>query len=163
LGGLIVSIPSAATGSESRDAEALFETKLRPLLAHRCAGCHGAGTVEGEFDISTREKLLAGGASGPAVVPGKATESLMYRLAARLEEPHMPEEGDALTAEELGWLAEWINAGAPFDRPLIDDSDWQSDAVRSLHGILLLFTDRTRVEIGGLRLRQSELETVEVA
>ncbi|MDQ0727735.1 hypothetical protein [Microbacterium sp. W4I20] len=47
--------------------------------------------------------------------------------------------------------------------PLIDDSDWQSEAVRSLHGILLLFTDRTRVEIGGLRLRQSELETVEVA
>jgi hypothetical protein len=122
LGGPIVSCPAADAG-ESRDAVAIFESKLRPLLAHRCAGCHGAGTVEGEFDISNREKLLAGGASGPAVVPGKAMESLMYRLAARLEEPHMPEEGDALTAEELGWLAEWINGGAPFDKPLIDDSD----------------------------------------
>ena len=122
LGGPIVSCPSAIAG-ESPDAVALFESKLRPLLAHRCAGCHGAGTVEGEFDISNREKLLAGGASGPAVVPGKAMESLMYRLAARLEEPHMPEEGDALTAEQLGWLAEWINGGAPFDKPLIDDSD----------------------------------------
>ena len=119
------SYPTSATAAESgsREVEALFETKLRPLLAHRCAGCHGAGTVESDFDMSTREKLLAGGASGPAVVPGKATESLLYRLAARLEEPHMPEEGDALTKEELGWLAEWINGGAPFDKPLIDDSD----------------------------------------
>ena len=97
------SYPTSATAAESgsREVEALFETKLRPLLAHRCAGCHGAGTVESDFDMSTREKLLAGGASGPAVVPGKATESLLYRLAARLEEPHVPEEGDALTKKNL--------------------------------------------------------------
>jgi|688.fasta_scaffold55809_2 hypothetical protein len=122
LVGVCEADPPAESAADPRGLE-IFTTRLRPLLAHRCAGCHGAGTVESDFDISTREKLLAGGASGPAVVPGKATESLMYRLAARLEEPHMPEEGDALTEEELGWLAEWINRGAPFDKPLIDDSD----------------------------------------
>ena len=101
----------------------IFTTHLRPLLAHRCGSCHGAGAVEGEFDISTRDTLLAGGASGAAVVPGKSTASRMYRLAARLEEPHMPEEGDPLTERELGWLAEWIDRGAPYDRPLIDRAD----------------------------------------
>jgi hypothetical protein len=113
---------AAEPAADPRGLE-IFTTKLRPLLAHRCAGCHGAGTVESDFDMSTREKLLAGGASGPAIVPGRAGESLMYRLAARLEEPHMPEEGDALTTEELGWLADWIDRGAPFDKPLVDDSD----------------------------------------
>jgi len=113
----------AADGGADPRGLAIFTEHLRPLLAHRCGSCHGAGSVEGEFDLSTRESLLAGGASGTAVVPGKAVESRMYRLAARLEEPHMPEEGDALTEEELGWLAEWINRGAPYDKPLIDQAD----------------------------------------
>jgi len=120
---LVAALP--ARGDDAADARglAVFTGHLRELLAHRCVGCHGAGTVESDFDMSTREKLLAGGAGGVAVVPGKATESRMYRLAARLEEPHMPEEGDALTEEELRWLAEWINRGAPYDKPLVDAAD----------------------------------------
>ena len=122
---LAMSPPARAAGEATADPRGLevFTTHLRELLAHRCAGCHGAGSVEGGFDISTREKMLAGGENGPAVVPGRATESRMYRLAAHLEEPHMPEEGDALTEVELGRLAEWINRGAPFDRPLVDETD----------------------------------------
>ena len=122
---VLLGVGHARAADEAADPRGLevFTTQLRPLLAHRCGSCHGAGSVEGEFDISTRESLLAGGASGVAVVPGKAAESRMYRLAARLEEPHMPEEGDSLTTEELGWLAEWIDRGAPYDKPLIDQTD----------------------------------------
>lgn len=94
---------------------------LRESLVHRCAGCHGAGSTEGDLDLSTREKLLAGGGRGPAIVPGRSRESLLYRLAAKLEEPHMPEEGASLTDDELARLAEWIDRGAPFDKPLVTD------------------------------------------
>ena len=100
----------------------VFES-LRGVLVHRCAGCHGAGSTEGGLDFSTREKLLAGGGRGPAIVPGKSFESLLYRLAAKLEEPHMPEEGASLTDDELARLAEWIDRGAPFDKPLVGDDD----------------------------------------
>ena len=98
---------------------------LRDVLVHRCAGCHGAGSTshEGGLDLSTRDTLLAGGGRGPAVVPGRAAESLLYRLAAKLEEPHMPEEGDPLPADVLARLAEWIDRGAPYDRPLIEAGD----------------------------------------
>ncbi len=102
---------------------AVFREHLRELLAHRCATCHGAGTVESDFDLSTHDRLLAGGASGPAVMPGSHQQSLLFRLAARLEEPHMPAEGDALTTQELTWLAEWIDRGAPYDKPLIEEPD----------------------------------------
>ena len=95
---------------------------LRDLLVHRCAGCHGAGSTEGGLDLSTREKLLAGGDRGAALVPGDGAGSLLYRLAARLEEPHMPEEGAALAADELARLREWIDRGAPFDKPLVTDA-----------------------------------------
>ena len=96
---------------------------VRELLAHRCGSCHGAGAVEGGLDLATRETLLAGGSRGPAVVPGNAGASLLYRLAARLEEPHMPAEGDPLTAEELAAVAAWIDAGAGYDRPLLAPAD----------------------------------------
>jgi len=130
--------PAVATAGEpGATAEArgldLFTSRLRVLLAHRCAGCHGAGSVEGGLDMSTRESLLSGGDRGPAIVPGAAAESLVYRLAARLEEPHMPEEGDPLTPEEIGWLGAWIDLGAPFDRPLVDVADrgpWTERSVR---------------------------------
>ncbi|MFM8579427.1 MAG: DUF1549 domain-containing protein [Planctomycetaceae bacterium] len=118
-----------ATADEAAErGQVVFKTHLRELLAHRCAGCHGAGGIESGFELSTRESLLAGGDSGPVLSPTgadgrfRATESRLYKLAARLEEPHMPEEGDALTAQQLEWLAEWIEAGAPYDRPLVDHS-----------------------------------------
>ncbi len=125
VGLLFAATVSAEAAGDAADSRGLtvFREHLRELLAHRCATCHGAGTVESDFDMSTRDRLLAGGASGPAVVPGSHQQSLLFRLAARLEEPHMPEEGDALSSQELAWLAEWIDCGAPYDRPLIEESD----------------------------------------
>ena len=118
--------PVARGDEPSADARGLeLFVGLRDVLVHRCAGCHGAGsdTHEGGLDLSTRETLLAGGGRGPAIVAGRSAESLLYRLAAKLEEPHMPEEGDPLSAEVLARLAEWIDRGAPYDRPLIDAAD----------------------------------------
>jgi len=116
--------PSATEPSADERGLELF-MGLRDVLVHRCAGCHGAGSTshEGGLDLSTRDTLLAGGGRGPAVVPGRAAESLLYRLAAKLEEPHMPEEGDPLPADVLARLAEWIDRGAPYDRPLIEAGD----------------------------------------
>jgi mono/diheme cytochrome c family protein len=116
-------VPAAEPQAADPRGLEIFVTRLRELLSHRCANCHGAASVESGFDMSTRESLLAGGESGPAVVPGDSNASLLYRLAARLQEPHMPEEGDALTADELKLLAEWIDHGAPFDKPLIAADD----------------------------------------
>ena len=113
----LVGTPAAAT------EPAAFPPAVRELLAHRCGSCHGAGAVESGFDLATRETLLAGGTRGPAVVPGDAGASLLYRLAARMEEPHMPAEGDPLTADELAALAAWIDAGAGYDRPLFLPAD----------------------------------------
>ena len=124
--GALFALEAAAADPSPPEARGLeLFAGLRELLAHRCVGCHGAGSDGGGggLDLSTRETLLAGGERGAAVVPGKSGESLLYRLAARLEEPHMPEEGDSLTADELSRLAAWIDHGAPYDRPLITDVD----------------------------------------
>src|SRR5262245_21515376 len=58
----------------------LFKQHVRPILLQKCLRCHGGKTTEAEFDLHSREGILKGGTSGSAVVPGKAKESLLYRV-----------------------------------------------------------------------------------
>jgi hypothetical protein len=121
----------AARGAEANNSQGLdvFTKHVRLILAHKCVRCHGGDATEAEFNLVTRDGLLKGGAGGRAIVPGDAKSSRLYKLVARQEEPYMPDEGEKLTAQELGHLARWIDLGAPYDKPLIDANaavdDWR--------------------------------------
>jgi mono/diheme cytochrome c family protein len=88
-----------------------FEMKVRPLLAKNCFSCHTQSKMGG-LSLTSREDLMKGGASGPAVKPGDAEGSLLYQAVkhthARLK---MPPSGK-LSDEEAEILASWIKAGA---------------------------------------------------
>jgi hypothetical protein len=102
----------------------LFAARVRALLTDNCLKCHGGGKVRGGLNLSTRDRLLAGSDNGPVAVPGKARTSKLYRLAARLAEPHMPPAGNKpLTPSQIADLARWIDLGAAYDRPLAGKSD----------------------------------------
>jgi hypothetical protein len=99
----------------------LFAKKIRALLTNNCVRCHGGAKTRSGLDMTSRETLLKGGDNGPAVVPSKSKESRLFKLAAHLDEPHMPpKEAKRLTKEQLALLAAWIDLGAPYDRPLLD-------------------------------------------
>ena len=58
---------------------------------------------------------MAGGDSGPAIVPGKGAESRLIRYVAGLVEDYqMPPEdaGKPLSPEQIGVLRAWIDQGA---------------------------------------------------
>ena len=126
---------TAAGGGEGLD---VFSKHVRLILAHKCVRCHGGDATESEFNLVTREGLLKGGAGGRAIVLGDAKNSRLYKLAARQEEPYMPEEGEKLTEQELGHLARWIELGAPYDKPLVDPDaavdDWRMRKVSAEAG-----------------------------
>lgn len=116
--------PPKFTADETAEGTELFRKHVRLVLAHKCVTCHGGDSTEGEFDITTREGLLRGSESGAAVKLGSGKDSHMFKLAARQEEPYMPDEGENLSAEELAHLARWIDLGAPYDKPLVEpDAD----------------------------------------
>jgi mono/diheme cytochrome c family protein len=105
--------------AEQTPARSFRRTALvRQLLEARCVSCHGDKKTRGDLDLTTREALLRGGATGPAVVPGDARKSLLYRLVTHAKEPGMPRQGQRLSRAETDLLAAWIDAGAPYDRPL---------------------------------------------
>jgi cytochrome c553 len=101
----------------------LFKASVRGILQAKCVKCHSGETIEGEFDMGTREGLLKGGSRGPAVVPGDHTKSLLWQLTAHQKEPHMPSERPKLAEADIAKIAEWIDLGAPYDKPFVDKDD----------------------------------------
>jgi mono/diheme cytochrome c family protein len=92
---------------------------LTVILGAKCFVCHGRRRQEAGLDLQTRESLLRGGKSGPAIVPGKPDESLIVRriAAQQMPPPKLQERFSVrgLTSDEFEKLKQWIAAGAPSD------------------------------------------------
>ena len=86
-----------------------FEKDIKILMTNYCFECHGPEAREADLDLGTVNLMLAGGESGPALVPGKPGESLLLDMVS---EGHMPPEGEMLTKEEIDLLDHWISQGA---------------------------------------------------
>lgn len=107
-------IAPAATPSEPRNASGeFFELKVRPVLANNCYACH-TDAKSGGLQLDTREHVLKGGNSGPAIVPGNPDGSLLIQ-AIRHTHPRieMP-PGGKLADEDIANIAAWVKAGAPW-------------------------------------------------
>ncbi len=89
----------------------LFETRVRPLFAEKCYGCH-ADSRMGGLRLDTREGFQKGGKSGPVAVAGDPEHSLIVKALrytdARLK---MPPTG-RLTDEQIAAIEAWIKSGA---------------------------------------------------
>ncbi len=101
----------------------LFDTQVAGLLKQHCVKCHGGDKTEGQFDLTSREALLKGGEHGKVIVPGDARTSKLYRLITHAEEPNMPEEADKLPDEAIAAIGQWIDAGAAYSSPLVENGD----------------------------------------
>ena len=95
---------------------AFFEAKVRPVLVKHCYSCHSAEAkkARGKLVVDTRAGLLAGGETGPAVVPGKPLSSLLLK-AVRHDGLAMPPT-DRLSAAIVADLEKWVRMGAPDPR-----------------------------------------------
>jgi Protein of unknown function (DUF1553)/Protein of unknown function (DUF1549)/Planctomycete cytochrome C len=96
------------------DKPVSFTKDIEPVLQGSCWKCHGSAIQLSKLDLRTRDGALKGGEKGPAIVPGKAEESKLYRLVADLEKPAMPMDGK-LTAEQISAIKDWINQGAAWE------------------------------------------------
>ncbi|HEY1188445.1 MAG TPA: DUF1553 domain-containing protein [Gemmata sp.] len=108
--------PKPLTAAETE----FFEKKIRPVLAQSCASCHSADAekakkLKGGLLVDSRDGLLAGGDSGPAITPGKPGESLLLKTMKYDGDLQMPPKGklpDAVIKD----FEKWIAMGAPDPR-----------------------------------------------
>lgn len=90
-----------------------FSRDVQPIFASHCYSCHGPEKQKSGFRLDTKERAMAGGDTGKAILPGKSEQSLLYRYVAGLHpETRMPPKGDPLSSNQVALLRAWIDSGA---------------------------------------------------
>ena len=114
-------VAAGGTGAEKAEASPAaagrrvdFERDIRPIFAEHCTKCHGDKRQRGGYRLDGRAEAIRGGDSGEAaIVPGRGSESRLFRLVAGLEpDLTMPPKGPRLDAQSVGLLRAWIDQGA---------------------------------------------------
>lgn len=90
-----------------------FEKQIRPILVEHCQDCHGEKKQKSGLRVDSLQALLAGGESGPSLVPGKPDDSLLVRVIEQGEPYAMPPKGK-LPRDQMTNIRLWVKAGAPW-------------------------------------------------
>ena len=115
----MIAIPVYSALWAQKPDTSLFESKIRPVLAAKCYGCHSSKLKApmGGLVLDTRAGMAIGGIGGPVIVARNPQASRLL-TALRFTDPHlqMPPTGkmpDAVIED----FAEWIASGATDPRP----------------------------------------------
>ncbi len=123
---LVTGFSGAVQAAELAKAQVeFFENKIRPIFSTSCLKCHSAaeGKVKGGFAMDTRDGLLKGGDTGPAVVPGNPDKSLLIKaISYKDADLQMPPKGEKLSDAQIADLIAWVRMGAPDPRSTIKAS-----------------------------------------
>ncbi len=114
-----INLPAAPAPKLTPAQTDFFEKKIRPVLVKDCYNCHSAegGRVKGGLRLDTRDGLLKGGESGPAIVPGNPDRSPLIRaIRYRDRNLQMPPDDKKLPAAQIADLETWVRMGAPDPR-----------------------------------------------
>ncbi|HRA88112.1 MAG TPA: DUF1549 domain-containing protein, partial [Planctomycetaceae bacterium] len=149
---LLIVCCSLWTSAHADEADSLFENNIRPVLAGTCFRCHGDGKTSGMLRVDSREALLTGGDSGPAIVPGKPEESLLLRAIQGQDDVSAmpPEKEQTLRPDQIAAFQQWIKDGALWpqqsrkfeghqhwsfqlvrnpERPVVGDTAWVKNSI----------------------------------
>ena len=111
---LLFGQPQSATAQEGKVS---FINDVAPILKENCFACHDAKKKSGKFEMTTYEKLMAGGANGEPILAGKPKESEFHDLIVTSAERRMPprDKGEAVPKDRAAVIAKWITEGAKLD------------------------------------------------
>lgn len=101
---------AAVQGEEKID----FAAQIQPILAAKCAGCHGEKKAAGKLRLDSAEQIEAFGEKDHLLVAGKPDESELYqRLVLPADDKkRMPKGTDPLPEAEVALIKQWIEQGA---------------------------------------------------
>lgn len=133
---ILVVFASAAAPYSARAQEKLaapeqirfFEMNVRPVLVEHCHKCHGLQKQKADLRLDSRPRILKGGDSGPAAIPGHPEKSLLIKAIRHVSgTPKMP-IGKKLSHREIDDLVRWVQMGLPYPEPLAalqaDPKNW---------------------------------------
>ncbi len=109
-------LTASAISGFAENGDAFFESKVRPLLKEHCGECHGEKKMKGGLRLDHRAGWADGGDSGPAILPGKAGDSLLIKAVRYRDEDLAMPPDRKLSDSQIAVLEEWVRMGAPDPR-----------------------------------------------
>lgn len=111
--------PWQAPAKSNHEPTVSYANDIASIFTLRCRQCHGGlgrTIARSGLSVASVEAMLIGGwKHGPAIVPGDAAASPIYRHITGTASPVMPAEGQRLTAEQVDKIRRWIVEMAPQD------------------------------------------------
>jgi hypothetical protein len=105
---LFLSLQAVSKGEQNAD---FFENHVRPVLSNNCYSCH-TETRSGGLRLDSRQDLLKGGKSGPAIEPGNPDQSLLFEVVSHIHDQIKMPPGGKLKDNEIADIRTWIANGA---------------------------------------------------
>ncbi len=93
-----------------------FTEKVVPVLKANCLKCHAGAEPKGGLNLTTREGLLTGGESGPAVDLQDHAASVLV-MAVNYDGYEMPPTGRMAPAQ-IEAIQQWVQMGLPWPHDL---------------------------------------------
>ena len=115
---LLTPLIAVVTGNivvASDQREEFFEKQIRPIFVEHCYECHGPDEAAGKLRLDTKTGWMRGGESGPSIVPGDPSASLLIRAVKYGDEDLKmppPDAADKLNEHQIENLVTWIRQGA---------------------------------------------------
>jgi mono/diheme cytochrome c family protein len=117
---LVAGLSAPVTRADDKKVD--FAKDVQPILAQSCVKCHGADPKgrkpKGKFDLTTKDSALKGGENKDDIVPGKGSDSLVFKLlngpvgSGDDEIGRMPYKKDKLSDDKIAIIKAWIDQGA---------------------------------------------------
>ena len=130
-GGLLLGVvpgerPPTVPAAPPARAEIDFGRDIYPILQRSCFECHGSQKQKGKLRLDSRDALLRGGRSGPALVAGKADGSELYRriVLPKGSKAIMPDRGEPLSPHQAALIRRWIDQGANWPKTVVTGRHW---------------------------------------
>ncbi len=114
-------MPMVLSAQELSDAAKVefFDQKVYAILKDNCFKCHGEEKkLKGQFRLTSREGLLAGGEIGPAINLKEPQKSLLLDMLSYRDGDHEMPPKAKLPQAQIDILTQWVKLGAPFNPKL---------------------------------------------
>jgi len=121
LSGVLFAV-TASAAEVTDEQKQFFDTKIKPLLTDKCYKCHSveSGKNKGGLLLDSHEASVKGGDTGPAVVPGDVSKSLLITaISYKDKDLQMPPKGEKLSDAQIADLTKWVEMGAPDTREAV--------------------------------------------
>jgi cytochrome c553 len=106
-----------ARAAQTTDSSGLefYEKKIRPVFVQQCYKCHSttADKLKAGLYLDSREGILKGGETGPAVVPGHPEQSLLIEAVRYTNQDVQMPPKNRLPAAVVADFVTWVQLGAP--------------------------------------------------